>query len=131
MTLFLKATAGVFVTLIACLLLAKQGKDFSLLLSVAVCSLVAVVALQYLEPIFDFFHSLRISGKLDTDALNMILKAVGIGLLTEISGLICTDSGNAAMGKILQLLGSVVIIWLSLPMFTSLIGLVEEILVNI
>lgn len=131
MNVIIKATAVVLVTLVVYLLLLKQGKDFSLLLSVAVCAMVAVAALQYLEPIFDFFDSLQLSGSLDEDALELVLKTVGIGLLVEVSALICTDCGNAAMGKVLQILGSIVILSLSLPLFTSLMELVEEILVNI
>lgn len=129
MSVFIKAAASILVALILHLILSKQGKDFSLLLTVAVCSIVAVTAFQYFEPVIDFFQNLQVIGNLDSDMLSIILRAVGIGLLSEITGVICSDSGNVAMGKMLQILASAVILWISIPLFTSLLTLVEEILI--
>ena len=60
--------------------------------------------------------------------LGILLKAVGIGLVSEIAGLVCTDAGNGSLGKTLQLLGSAVILYLSLPIFTAMLELIREIL---
>lgn len=128
MDIFLKAAVGVLITSMLCLFLAKQGKDISLILSIAVCCMVITGAIEFLEPVMDFFQKLRSLGKLDSEFLNVLLKAVGIGLLAEISGLICTDSGNAALGKSLQLMASAVILWISIPLLNDLIEIVEEIL---
>ena len=128
MDVFIKAAGGVLIALVLYLILAKQGKDFSLLLSVAVCCMVAGAAMTYLEPVIVFFKKLQALGQIDTEMLTIILRAVGIGLLSEITCLICTDAGNAALGKTLQLLASAVILWMSVPLFNSLITLVEEVL---
>lgn len=126
---FLKVTAGVIVTLILYLTLSKQGKDFSILLTIAVCSMLVVMATSFLEPILDFVDKLITLGNFDTDVLQTLLKSVGIGLLTEVTSLICADAGNASLGKALQILATVVILWLAIPLFTALINTVEEILV--
>lgn len=131
MNIFMKAVAAVLAALILHLILSKQSKDFSLLLTVAVCSIVATAAFQYFEPVMDFFKNLQFIGNLNQDMLNILLKAVGIGLLSEITGTICSDAGNAAMGKTLHILASAVILWLSVPLFTSLLTLVEEILIAV
>lgn len=131
MDVFIKVTAGILVTLVLYLILAKQEKDLSTLLTVAVCCMVAAAAVSYLEPVIRFFHNLQELGGLDPEMLSVILRAVGIGLLAEITGSICTDAGNAALGKTLQILASAVILWMSVPYFTSLITLVEEILVSV
>ena len=128
MDVFIKAAGGVLIALVLYLILAKQGKDFSLLLTVAVCCMVAGAAMTYLEPVIVFFKKLQALGQIDTEMLTIILRAVGIGLLSEITCLICTDAGNAALGKTLQLLASAVILWMSVPLFNSLITLVEEVL---
>jgi stage III sporulation protein AD len=128
MDVFLKATAGVLIALILTLILSKQGKDFSLLLTVLVCSVVSAAAINYLTPVVNFFDRLQSIGKLDPDFIKILLRAVGIGLLAEITGLICSDAGNAALGKTLQFLAGAVVLWMSVPLFTSLIDLIEEIL---
>lgn len=131
MDIFVKSAAGVLIALVLYLVLARQAKDFSLLLTVAVCCMVASAAVAYLEPVIQFFEKLQLLGQLDPELLGIVLKAVGIGLLAEITGLICVDAGNAALGKTLQILASAVILWMSVPLFTGLIELVEEILVAV
>lgn len=131
MDMFIKAAAGVLIALVLYLVLAKQGKDFSLLLTVFVCCMVTSAAVNSLQPVISFFYKLESLGQLDNNMLGIILKAVGIGMLGEITGLICADAGNAALGKTLQILASAVILCMSVPLFSSLIELLEEIMVSI
>lgn len=131
MDTFLKAIAGILIALVVCIVLAKQGKDISALLTIGACCIVATAAVSYLQPVVQFFTRLKTLGGLNTDMVGVMLKAVGIALLGEITGHICSDAGNAALGKTLQILASAVILWMSLPLFISLIELIEKILESI
>ncbi|MBR4864634.1 MAG: stage III sporulation AC/AD family protein [Oscillospiraceae bacterium] len=106
----------------------KQNKDMSLLLTVATCAMVLVMSVRQLDPVIGFFEKIQSVGQLDNELLKIILKVVGIGLVGEISSVLCVDSGNAALGKTLQLLASCVILYLSLPLFNTLLELIEDIL---
>lgn len=128
MELFFKAVAVVLVTVILGLALHRQGKDFSLLLTVVACCVVVTAALTYLDPVISFFGELQNLGRLDSDMLKILLKAVGIGLLAEVASLICADAGNAALGKTIQILAAAVVLWISLPLLNSLMALVQQIL---
>lgn len=128
MDIFLKAGAAALITVVLCLILSKRDKDIALLLTVAGCCLLVILAVTYLEPVFAFFSQLQTLGDMDSDVLGILLKAVGIGLLSEICGLICTDVGNSALGKALQIVATAVILWISLPLLRSLMDLVGEIL---
>lgn len=128
MDVFIKSAAGILVALVLYIVLQKQGKDIGILLSITVCAIVGVAALHYLQPVIDLISELKNIGNLDSGMLRIVIRAVGIGLLAEISMLICTDAGNASMGKILQLLASAVVLWMSIPLFTKLIELIQEIL---
>ena len=125
---FLKIIAGVLITIVFVLVLNKQGKDFSVLLVLLVCCAVIALAVNYLQPVLDFINKLQILGKLDLQMLRIVLKAVGIGLLAEITNLICKDTGNAALGKTVEILASAVILWLMIPLLTQLIELIETML---
>ena len=128
MELFFKAAAGALITAILTLVLSKQEKDMGLMLTMAGCTMVLVLLASYLEPVLDFLKELQSIGDLNGDMLAVLLKAVGIGLVSEIAGLVCTDAGNASLGKSLQLLGSAVILWLSVPVFQMLLELIRQIL---
>lgn len=127
MDIFLKAVAAVLITTILCLVMAKQGKDFSLLLTIAVCCMVITAAVAYLKPVFSFFERLTQLGEINTQMLSVLLKSVGIALLSEVTELVCKDSGNATLGKALHILACAVILWLSIPLLNELLDLMETI----
>lgn len=128
MELFWKGTAGVLLTCVLSLVLNRQEKDLGLVLSMMGCVMGLFILMSFLEPVLAFLKTLQSAGDLNADMLATLLKAVGIGLVAEVAGLICTDSGNASLGKTLQLMGSAVILWLSLPLFQMLMELMEGIL---
>lgn len=131
MILFLKATAGVLISVVLCLALSKHGNDFSLLLTLAVCCMLTATAISYFTPVYEFFHELQSLGNLNTEMLEILLKSVGIGLLSEIAGMICVDAGNASIAKALKLLACAIILCMSIPIFRSLLEITEEILAKI
>lgn len=131
MRIFLQACAGVLLAVFLILAQGNQRKDMGALLSMAGCCLVALAALWYLEPVVDFLRRLETMGRFNSQMIQILMKIAGIGILTEIVTLVCNDAGNSSMGKSVQLLGSVVILWLSLPVFTMLLDLLQEILGDI
>lgn len=125
---FWKASAAILLAVILGLVLDKQGKDFSALLTIAVCAMVGSIAAAYLGPALDFLHELEKAGGLQRDFLGILLKAVGVGLGAELMGLICTDAGKASLGKAMQLLGGAVVLSLSIPVFRAMLAMVQQIL---
>ena len=124
---FVQGSAVVLLTVIMVLCLGSQGKQTAVLLILAVCSMLGLMAITYLEPVLDFVHRLQNLGQLDGGMLQILLKVVGIGLIGEIAHLICCDSGNAALGKMLQILSAAVILRLSVPLWEQLLTLLEQI----
>lgn len=128
---YLQWTAVILIGLILSLVLGKQSRDMSLLLTLAVCVLVCLGALEFLEPVTELLRELRRLGGLDSQAVSILLKAAGIGLLSELAGLLCADAGESALGKALQILSNAAILWLSLPLFRQIIDLIGEVLAEI
>ena len=126
MELYWKTTAAVLLAVVMILMLGRQ--DMGMLLALVVCAMAAIAALDYLEPVRELLKTLERMGNLDGDMIRILLKAVGIGLLTEISAMVCADSGKGSLGKMLQLLGTAAVLWMSIPLFTALLELIQEIL---
>lgn len=127
MVLFWKAAAGALITVVLGLALGKS-RDFSMLLSLAACTMISILALTYLEPILEFLRELESISQLQGDMLSILLKSAGIGLVAEIAAVICADAGNASLGKTLQFLGTGVILCLSLPILRTMLELIQKIL---
>lgn len=125
---FWKATAAILLTVVLTLAVGRQEKDLSALLSMAVCCLVGIVALSYLKPVLEFMEELGELGEISGGTLEILMKAVGIALVSELAGMLCSDAGSSSLGKMLQMLGSAAILFLSIPLFRSLLTLIQEIL---
>ena len=125
---FVKAAAIALISVILCQVLARQNKDISSLLSLAVCALIAIAAMQYIHPMIDFFRRLKVIGQLDPELFGILIKAVGVGILSEITEMVCMDSGNNALAKSIHIMATAVIIWLSLPLLNTFIQMIENVL---
>ena len=114
--------------MILCLSLGKERKETAVLLSLAVCAMAALTAGAFLSPVLDFLRELSDLAGLESSVLTILLKVLGIGLISQLAQLLCADSGNGAMGKALQILAGAVTLWLALPLFRSLLELVRDVL---
>ena len=128
---FLRVTAIVLMSIIVVLMLKGRDQVFAQLLSILVCTIVCVFAVQGIHPVFEFVHNLRGIIDFDSNLMNILLKSVGISVTAEIAELICQDSGNSAMGKAIQLLATAIISCLCIPMLSELLELIQEVLSRI
>lgn len=128
MDIILKTIGITMITVILCLFFGKQNKDISILLAMAACCIVFCAAGYYLESVLSFVNQLKVIGNLNGSFLEILLKAVGIGLICEVSALICADAGNSALGKTIHIVAAGAILWISLPLLSSLLELMDKIL---
>lgn len=124
----MKAAAAALIAAMLGIILQKQGKEYALVLLLAVGAMGTCLALNYIRPVLSFLERLRDLANLDNDVLKILLKAVGIGMIGEICGAICSDSGNSSLAKMLQILSAAAILWLSLPIMEQVMDLIVEVL---
>lgn len=128
MELFIKTCGIVLLSVILILALGNRSRELSMVLGIAVCAIAALAALEYLRPVITFISQLEEIGGLDHSMVKILLKVSGIGLICEIASLVCTDGGSGSLGKTVKLLGTAVILWLSLPLYSMLVELLQKIL---
>lgn len=125
---FIKAIGLCLTAAFLCIALSGQAKQYAAFIVLAVLGIVGVLSLSYIEPVISFFKTLQAKSGWNAELMEVLLKAVGIGILSDIAVLICNDSGQASFGKVIGMLASAVMLWLSLPLFSSLLELVGNIL---
>lgn len=131
MELFMKAAGAALIASIVGLALNKQAKDMQILLVIAGCCMVAGIAATYLRPVLDLLQELQELGNLNSELTGILIRAAGIGLISELACMICSDAGNASLGKTVQILGSAVVLYLAIPVFRGLIELIQGVLEGI
>ncbi len=129
MALFIKALAVSLVAAVLVMALEKQGKDMAILLTIAACCMVISVGISYLRPVVTFLSELQEIGGLNEGMTAVLFKTLGVGILTEVAAMVCSDAGNASLAKGVHFLGSMGVLWLALPIFAGLVELIQSILV--
>ncbi len=126
---FYTATALILLTVILVLTLRKQNGEIALLLGLCGCCMGLGVTFGFLSPIISFIQKLQKIANLDHEMLRILMKITAVAFTAEIAATVCNDAGNAALSKVMQMLSTAVILYLSLPMLEALLTLVERILV--
>ena len=65
---------------------------------------------------------------INQELFSSVLKIVGVGYLTEFASSSCADAGNSALADRVTFAGKIFILFLSLPIVTSLLDIILEIL---
>ena len=128
MDIFIKVSAGILITAILCLVISGQNKDISLLLTIFMCCVSILAATSYLEPILDFARKLIQVGNLKNDYLQVLMKIVGIGVISQVAGFICRDAGNQSLAKVLQIVTTSVVLCICIPLLEEILALIETVL---
>ena len=113
---------------ILCLLTRKDAATFGTLVSVSVVLILAAAVLTFLRPVMTFAQSLKELSGLGSGVMVPVVKALGIGFLTEIGKNICSDAGESAISGALGLLGGVAGVYVLLPLMESVLELIQRIL---
>ena len=131
MEIIFKASACALISVILSIVVGVRHKELSVVLTVAVCCMIAIAMLTYLRPAMDFMDKLCSLGNIDHVAFGILLKSTGIAILGEVTTLICSDAGNNTLGKVIHMLTAVVILWISLPILNQMLDLLNGILGSI
>lgn len=123
---FWKTTALVLLTVILSLSLDKTERDISAVMGIVALCVAACAAVTILNPVLNYLVELQRLFHLPDDLISILMKAVGIALVAELSATICADAGNASLGKMLQILGGAAVLTLSVPMFRTLMTIIKE-----
>lgn len=128
MDFFYKTLGAALVSALLSLMLERQNRDFSLLVTLAASCMVLMAAAKLLDPVITFLGKLEALGSLSSEMLLALIKIFGIGMAGEIAASVCTDAGNSSLGKGLQFLTNAAIFYLSIPVFSSLTDIILQIL---
>lgn len=118
---------AIVVAICACVIRAQAG-SVSVVLSIAGCVLILLLSLQFLKPVITVLQRLETLSGLSGAATAPMLKVAGIGLLTQIAGTICDDAGEKALCKAVEIGGAVLSFYISMPLLTAVLDLLEEML---
>lgn len=125
----MEITKVVFFAIFATILLVvlkEQKKEFALIISIIAGVLILIFSINKINPIIDMLYLLTNKSGIDSEFLVVILKVTAMTYLVEFGKNICVDAGASAIGTKLEIAGKILIVSISLPIFSSLISLIVE-----
>ena len=128
MNIFFKAVATTLAALILWLSVESRSKEISVLLTLCVSAMILLFTASFLDPVISLIQKIIQLGELEESLVSVVLKAVGMGFVAEITFLVCKDAKNETLGKALQFLYTSAVIWISIPVIESFLDLIDGIL---
>ena len=128
MDLLFKACAAILICLVLLLVLDQNQKHIAILICIMVCCMIISVSADFFHEIMRMIRQLQRTAGLDGSILSVLLKSVAVALVSEITSMICTESGYGSMGKVLQFLSMAMIMYFSLPLIETFLKLISDLL---
>jgi len=101
--------------------------DWMPLLRTALAIVLAIGAISTAAPLVVFLSDLIKSDALAAHA-TLLLKALGIAVLTQCCSTLCRECGESAVGNGVELIGKIEILLLALPMITDILEVARTLL---
>ena len=115
-------------SLIIIIIVRQYKPEFTLYISLLAGALILLFIMDKLEGIIDLLTTLSNKTAINNEFLVLLIKITGIAFLTEFAVSICKDTGESAIASKIDMGGKVIIISMSIPIISSLLETVVEIL---
>ena len=106
------------------LMLRGQRPELALCLSLAAGVVVMMLLMRHVTPLLSSLNDMLQSSAIPSEYIGAVLKATGICLLTQMTADTCRDAGETALAGKAELVGRVLLLMLSLPLFEDMLALV-------
>ena len=116
------------IALIIIILLKQYKKEFAVYISLLAGVLILLLVTDKFEGIIDLIRSIANESSINTEFISLILKITGIAFLAEFAVSICNDAGETAIANKIEIGSKIIIISMSIPIFSSLLELILKIL---
>ncbi|MGN1411611.1 MAG: SpoIIIAC/SpoIIIAD family protein [Oscillospiraceae bacterium] len=120
----------VFCIVILSKVLEKTSKEYVILISIVSCLMILSYLLLQLTPILDLIYQLTNILNDGEDIYILLLKSLGICIVTNLAVDVCKDSGETALSSVVLMCGKVCMLILSIPLLNELISIIRQVIFN-
>ena len=126
MELIAKVTVICIVVALTALLLERDTPELGLLLTLGAIAVVMGFALSYYREIQEMVETLLGQAGLDGELFLPILKIIAISMVTKLGGDVCRDSGQKALGAVIDLAGTFCSLLAAEPLLRTALSMLTQ-----
>ena len=116
------------IALVIVVILKQYRPEYTIYVSIIAGVLILFLAMEKLYGIINLLQSISDKTYINKQFLGILLKITGIAIITEFAVSICADAGEKAIASKIEIGSKVIIIAMSIPIISSLLELIIEIL---
>lgn len=116
------------VALVIVIILKQYRPEYTIYVSIIAGVLILTLIMSKISGIINLLKSISDKTYINKQFLGILLKITGIAIITEFAVSICTDAGEKAIASKIEIGSKVIIIAMSIPIISSLLELIVEIL---
>lgn len=124
----LKIAALALCAVILIVLVKNYKPELGMLTAMACSLLILYFLIDSLKYAFAYISSLYSGLQTGKTYFPVIIKVLAIAYITEFTSQICKDAGETAIASKVELGGKIIIFCVAIPVFTSILNLVEQML---
>ena len=116
------------IALVIIIILKQYRPEYAIYVSIIAGILILFLAIEKITGIINLLQSISEKTYINKTFLTILLKITGIAFITEFAVSVCSDAGEKAIASKIEIGSKVIIITISIPIITSLLELIIEIL---
>ena len=116
------------IALVIAIILKQYRPEYAIYVSIVAGILILVFTMSKITGIINLLKSISDRTYINKQFLSILFKITGIAIITEFAVSICTDAGEKAIASKIEIGSKVIIIAMSIPIISSLLELIIEIL---
>lgn len=128
MTEVIKIIGIGLISLVIIVILKQYKPEYAIYVSMAAGVLILMFSVEKITNIINLLQNYASKTYINQKFLEILLKITGIAFITEFAVSICSDAGEKAIASKIEIGSKVIIISMSIPIITSLLEVVMEIL---
>ncbi len=125
--LFAIAVFCITATVLA-LVLRQYRPEFAIFVSLACSVAVVLYVAQSIGQVMEELEALFTNTLISEELIQVVLKCLGVCILTELASQTCRDAGENAIGAKIELAGKVTLVVVSIPLFQQLLNVAGTLL---
>ena len=116
------------IALVIVIILKQYRPEYTIYVSIFAGVLILTLTMGKISGIINLLKSISDKTYINKQFLGILLKITGIAIITEFGVSICIDAGEKAIASKIEIGSKVIIIAMSIPIISSLLELIVEIL---
>ena len=120
--------AFAIVSVFIIVLLKQYKSEYALIASIVASGIIIYFSLSKLQIVINLIQDLINETGINKEFFNILIKITGIAYLIDFGSNICRDVGESAIASKVEFAGKVIIVTMSLPILTTLLETVVEVI---